>query len=80
MSFMNSGINHIYSQLNETFNELLILKEKNQLESYLQDFREKIITLEELSDTDLSISLRNHQHLIIQIFQFKKIVDSYWDR
>lgn len=76
---MNSGINHIYSQLNETFHKLLSLQEKNQLEFHLQDFREKIISLERLSDTDLSVSLRAHQHLIIQIFQFKKIAqDRVW--
>lgn len=76
---MNSGINHIYFQLNETFNELLSLKEQNQLEGYMQNFRERITLLEKLSDADLSFSLKTHQNLIIQIFQFKKIAqDRVW--
>lgn len=76
---MNSGISHIYFQLNETFNELLSLKEQNQLERCMQNFRETITLLEGLSDADLSFSLRTHQNLIIQIFQFKKIAqDKVW--
>ncbi len=76
---MNSEINSIYFQLNETFNELLSLKEQNQLEGCMQKFREKITLLEELSDIDLSFSLRTHQNFIVQIFQFKKIAqDKIW--
>lgn len=76
---MNSEINNIYAQLNETFNGLLCLKERDNLESYMQGFREQIALLEKLPDVDLNDSLKNNQELIIKIFQFKAIAqDKIW--
>lgn len=78
-SQMNSEINNIYVQINETFNGLLSLKERDSLESYMQSFREKIALLEKLPDVDLKDSLKNNQELIIKIFQFKAIAqDKIW--
>lgn len=76
---MNSSINQIYLQLNETFNSLLNLRERDELEGCMQKFRESIFLLEGLPDTDLACSLKNNQDLIIKVFQFKTMAqDRIW--